>query len=513
MIGQTISHYTIIEKLGEGGMGVVYKAQDTTLDRMVALKFLPSHVSASDEVKARFLQEAKAAAALNHAHICTVHGVEDDGTRMFIVMEYIDGGTLRDKIPFARIDEALTAAIQICEALQEAHAHGIVHRDIKADNIMLTSKGQIKVMDFGLAKLKGSLKLTRTSSTVGTLAYMAPEQIQGGEVDSRSDIFSFGVLLFEMVTGKTPYRGEHQAAMMYSLTADSKSLVTTEIESNSTVWTVPANGAGKPGWNAAEAKEMTSGKDDGVWGVTIAPDGRVLYSSTASGLSQIWVMDANGNNPRQLTSGEVPAAMPQESPDGKFIVFLRSVKNSRDLWRMNSDGANPVQLTHGDFTFSPSFTPDSKWVVYSRVKDGKYNLWKIGIDGGAPVQITQKHSHTVSVSHDGKYLVCEYQENEAGTTHTMTIMALETGAIVKSIEKQEYYPILWMPDDKAFAVVDPRDGVSNLWAIPINGGKDEQLTHFKNNKLFAVSIARDGKSLAVARGPVVSDVIMINDFR
>jgi Tol biopolymer transport system component len=180
---------------------------------------------------------------------------------------------------------------------------------------------------------------------------------------------------------------------------------------------------------------------------------------------------------------------------------------------MNFDGTNPAQLTHGDFTFSPSVTPDSKWVVYSRVKDGKYNLWKVAIDGGAPVQITQKHSHTVSVSHDGKFLVCEYQENETGTTHTMTIFSLETGAIVKSIEKQEYFPILWMPDDKGFVVIDPRDGVSNLWAIPIGGGSDVQLTHFKNNKLFAVSIAHDGKSLAVARGPVVSDVIMINDFR
>jgi serine/threonine protein kinase/Tfp pilus assembly protein PilF len=217
MIGQTISHYKILEKLGEGGMGVVYKAHDTMLDRDVALKFLPAHVSVSQEIKARFLQEAKAAAALNHAHICTIHGVEEEGGQMFIVMEYIEGCTLRTTLPFPKVNDALSVAIQIGEALQEAHSKGIVHRDIKADNIMLTSKGQAKVMDFGLAKLRGSLKLTKTSSTVGTLAYMAPEQIQGGEVDVRSDIFSFGVLLFEMLTGKTPFRGEHEAAMMYSI--------------------------------------------------------------------------------------------------------------------------------------------------------------------------------------------------------------------------------------------------------------------------------------------------------
>jgi serine/threonine-protein kinase len=217
MIGQTISHYKILEKLGEGGMGVVYKAQDTKLDRMVALKFLPANASVNAETKARFLQEAKAAAALNHNNICTIHGVDEVDGKMFIVMEYIEGGTLREKLPYAKIDDAVTVAIQIGEALQDAHSKGIVHRDIKADNIMLTSKGQAKVMDFGLAKLKGSLKLTKTSSTVGTLGYMAPEQIQGGAVDSRSDIFSFGVLLFEMLTGKLPFRGEHEAAMVYSI--------------------------------------------------------------------------------------------------------------------------------------------------------------------------------------------------------------------------------------------------------------------------------------------------------
>lgn len=225
MIGSTISHYRILEKLGEGGMGVVYKAQDTKLDRLVALKFLPSHVSANEETKTRFLQEAKAAAALNHSNICTIYGVEEVESQMFIVMECVDGGTLRDRIPFAKPEDSINTAIQIGEALEEAHAKGIVHRDIKADNIMLTAKGQAKVMDFGLAKLRGSLKLTRSSSTVGTLAYMAPEQIQGGEVDSRSDLFAFGVLLFEMLTGKTPFRGEHEAAMMYSILNENPSSI------------------------------------------------------------------------------------------------------------------------------------------------------------------------------------------------------------------------------------------------------------------------------------------------
>jgi eukaryotic-like serine/threonine-protein kinase len=217
MIGKTVSHYRILEKLGEGGMGVVYKAQDTKLDRIVALKFLPHHLTANDAEQARFLQEARAAATLNHPNVCTIYRIDEYEGQQFIEMEYVDGDTLRKKIPVPKIDEALRYAIAIGEALQEAHLKGIVHRDIKCENIMVNSKNQVKVMDFGLAKLKGSLKLTRTSSTVGTLAYMAPEQIQGAEADARSDIFSFGIVLFEMLAGKTPFRGDHEAAIMYSI--------------------------------------------------------------------------------------------------------------------------------------------------------------------------------------------------------------------------------------------------------------------------------------------------------
>src|SRR5579862_3306163 len=216
MIGQTISQYKILEKLGEGGMGVVYKAQDTKLDRFVALKFLPAHLHLHEAEQARFLQEARAASAINHPNVCTIYDIKEEQGVEFIVMEYIDGETLRKKVPL-NVDDALRYAVQIGDALHEAHSKGIVHRDIKCENIMVNGKNQIKVMDFGLAKLKGSLKLTRTSSTVGTLAYMAPEQIQGGDVDARSDIFSFGVVLFEMLTGKTPFRGEHDAAIIYSI--------------------------------------------------------------------------------------------------------------------------------------------------------------------------------------------------------------------------------------------------------------------------------------------------------
>jgi serine/threonine protein kinase len=217
MIGKTVSHYKILEKLGEGGMGVVYKAEDLKLTRTIALKFLPHGLDANEPERARFLQEARAAAILNHPNICTIYDIQEHEGQQFILMEYVEGKTLREILPVKKMQETIGYAIQIAEALEEAHTKGIVHRDIKAENIMVNSKNQVKVMDFGLAKLKGSLKLTKTSSTIGTLAYMAPEQIQSEEVDARSDIFSFGIVLYEMLTGHLPFRGEHEAAMMYSI--------------------------------------------------------------------------------------------------------------------------------------------------------------------------------------------------------------------------------------------------------------------------------------------------------
>jgi eukaryotic-like serine/threonine-protein kinase len=219
MIGSSVHHYKILEKLGEGGMGVVYKAEDTRLKRIVALKFLPHSVAGKELEQARFLQEAQAASALNHPNVCGIHTVGEYEGHQFIDMEYVDGVTLRKRITTGPIpaDAALLYALQICEALLEAHGKGIVHRDVKTENIMVNAREQIKVMDFGLAKLKGAYRLTRTSGIVGTIAYLAPEVIMGGEADPRSDIFALGVVLFQMLTTSLPFRGDHEAALMYSI--------------------------------------------------------------------------------------------------------------------------------------------------------------------------------------------------------------------------------------------------------------------------------------------------------
>jgi len=222
--GSTVSHYRILENLGSGGMGIVYKARDLRLNRFVALKFLPPDFARDSETQTRFAREAKAASSLQHNNICTVHDIDrtDDG-RLFIVMDYYEGETLNRKIergPMA-IDDVYAIAGQIARGLAQAHAAGIVHRDIKPANIMVTADGVVKILDFGLAKLAGQTRLTREGSALGTIAYMSPEQIRGEDVDHRADIWSFGVVLFEMLTQHLPFRGDSVASMMYTITNES----------------------------------------------------------------------------------------------------------------------------------------------------------------------------------------------------------------------------------------------------------------------------------------------------
>ena len=218
--GTTLAgRYTIIEELGRGGMGVVYRSEDTKLKRTVALKFLPPELTHIPEVNERFMREAQAAAGLDHPNICTVYEFDHADETSFISMAYIEGWSLKKKLesgPF-ELEEALGIAEQVAEGLSEAHKRGIVHRDIKSANVMVTERGQAKIMDFGLARVAGSTLLTKDGSTMGTVAYMSPEQAKGEEVDHRTDIWSLGVVLYEMLTGELPFKGEHDQAVIHSI--------------------------------------------------------------------------------------------------------------------------------------------------------------------------------------------------------------------------------------------------------------------------------------------------------
>jgi non-specific serine/threonine protein kinase len=217
--GTVVSHYRIIEKIGEGGMGVVYKGTDTKLGRTVALKFLPPRLLCDTEARERFEHEAKAASALNHPNITTIYEIDDDEGRCFISMEYLEGRSLKTVIKggVLSFDTILDVALQVAGGLDAAHKKGVVHRDVKSDNIFATDDGPTKILDFGLAKLKGVPGLTSTGTTIGTLQYMSPEQVKGVEVDHRSDLFSFGIVLYEMVTGSLPFTGEAEASVMYAI--------------------------------------------------------------------------------------------------------------------------------------------------------------------------------------------------------------------------------------------------------------------------------------------------------
>jgi serine/threonine protein kinase/predicted esterase len=211
--------YKIIEVLGRGGMGIVYKAEDTKLKRSVALKFLPPELIQDEEARKRFVLEAQTAAGLSHPNICTIHEIDKEEGKSFISMECVKGQSLKERIGQAPlgIDEVLDISLQVAEGLEEAHKKGIIHRDIKSANIMITDKGQAKIMDFGLAKVKGSTLLTREGTTLGTVAYMSPEQARGEEIDHRSDIWSLGVVMYEMLSGELPFRGDREASILYSV--------------------------------------------------------------------------------------------------------------------------------------------------------------------------------------------------------------------------------------------------------------------------------------------------------
>ncbi|HEY9182429.1 MAG TPA: serine/threonine-protein kinase, partial [Gammaproteobacteria bacterium] len=223
MKGETVSHYRILDELGRGGMGVVYLAEDIRLGRRAALKFLPADTSSDDQATQRFIQEARTASALDHPNVCTIYetGEAQDG-RLFIAMAYYEGETLEQRLRRGRLSvaEAIDVALQVARGLRKAHEAGIVHRDIKPANLFLTRDGIVKVLDFGIAKLGGLRSLTRTGTTIGTSAYMSPEQIHGSEIDARTDLWSLGVVLYEMLVGECPFRGEQEIATIYAVVSE-----------------------------------------------------------------------------------------------------------------------------------------------------------------------------------------------------------------------------------------------------------------------------------------------------
>jgi Tol biopolymer transport system component/predicted Ser/Thr protein kinase len=424
MIGQTVSHYRILEKIGEGGMGVVYKAEDTKLKRSVALKFLPTHLSASEQDKARFIQEAQAASALNHPNVCTIHDIQEHDGQMFIVMEYIDGQTLREKKDHLNYKQAIEISIQVADGLAAAHEKGIVHRDIKPENIMLRKDGIAQIMDFGLAKLRGVSRLTKEGSTVGTAGYMSPEQVQGQEADHRSDIFSLGVLLYELITGQLPFKGVHETALAYEIVnVDAPPMSSVKPEIDPSLDAIVLECLEKdPNERTQSAKQVSidlkrfkrESSRQRVSRVTAArpvqqvaaraaarqPRMRWLWPSVAGVLAaalivSVWLLSRGGAPPRAIARFAIVLPKDQKleiinynavaiSPDGSRIVYRADGK----LFQRRLENLTAEAIPGTADGSAPFFSPDGRWLAF--FSGGM--LRKVPVSGGSAIGIAESQN-------------------------------------------------------------------------------------------------------------------------
>ncbi|HJQ23087.1 MAG TPA: protein kinase [Blastocatellia bacterium] len=883
--GETVDHYQVLRLLGVGGMGQVYLAEDTRLSRKVALKLLPARTTQSPSRLRRFRQEARAASALNHPNILTIHDILEVGGRHLIVTEYIDGEALRQRLEQARLstEQALDVAIQVASALSAAHQAGIIHRDIKPENIMLRRDGLVKVLDFGLAKLvegqdpasemtdsaagesaaqTGGMTTTESGLLMGTVPYMSPEQLGGQPVDAGTDIYSLGVVIYEMVTGRLPFKAEGRSALSDSIlkddppplsgdgirlqgivdqalrkqreeryltagelladlkalkqTLDAKPTAATEASrarqrralaalalvvmviaaviffafshrprqafqhiklirlttfgkvwgtaispdgkhvayfkdegSKLSLWVkevgsttetllvaadnikagggitfsrdnqfiyfgatpgiqVPgsyyripvgggtavampnlpdrspinfspdgkriaywrndfANGVtsilianedgtgerelvrrqapnyfsssilswsvdskmiacigvfasdGYPSvvavnvedgtekrltpqrWNSiqalawlpdmsglimtaadvtsldsqlwhlaypsGEARKITNDlnrydiisltadgsavvaaqedrqfriwtapvKQDGVSadgsagfsvdmslareisanisnaarsGLCWTPDGRVVYSSLENGYCDLWIVNADGSNRRQLTNDPHIDNEPAVSPDSRYVVFTSQREGSEHIWIVGTDGENLWQLTHGRVERNPVFSPDGKWVYYTSWETGKATVWRIPSEGGEAEQVVEATSSTPHFSPDGHLFI--FRTGSGG----VSIMRTEGGPPIKTFENLRDASIIrWTPDGKALSFLAYRDGSDAIWVMPLDTGKQQKLINFKPDSMWFYEWSSDGKQLAFARGTLTRDVVLINDVK
>jgi len=913
-VGERVSHYTILNFIGRGGMGEVYRARDEETGGEVALKLLPAGVTNDPERVRRFRHEARAAALIAHDNVAQVYAVKEESGRWFITLEYVDGITLRARLaePLS-LTEAMDIAGQVAHALHAAHSRNVLHRDLKPENVMLRRDGRVKILDFGLAKLTkpilaahkdahatapSNLLTDRTATEpgiiLGTSLYMSPEQARGTEVDERTDIWSFGVLLYEMLAGTPPFRGatsmdtlaavltaepkplnelvprlpaslsrlvhralrkepkdrqqssaelleelrlvshaqdatvaerwenvsarfeneasaeqptqelhvqtasrrnvsggrgmflllgalilaasifvvgfyglwgesqpevnrrsassrnmrfdrltatgkagdvvaispdgkrvahvaadagrlslrvkavgapgelqivspaevaywgvtfSHDGNRMYyvvkeknstigvlygvsaaggeephklvenvdgpvalspddrevafvrrhpvqkedvlmiaradgtgerqlaarkfpnsfsfcgpswspdgktiavgaglidsggllgvelisvadgrettlaqprwrnldglvwlgdsselllsaaegnsssfqlwgisypggelrrvtndlhdyhslGITADSGTLVTVLFDQLSNVWTTP------PGADEAQATQISSGRYDGYFGVAWTPDGRIVYGSMASNKPDIWIMEADGTQAKQLTDSAELTRTPVVSPDGRSIFFVRNKNEAPDIWKMGIDGSDAKPLTNSGANW-PATSPDGRWVAYTSVGTAnRLTLWRVPVDGGDAAQLTDKLSLKPMISPDGKWIACVYRDAQT-SPWKIAVIPSEGGAPLKIFDIPRPYNqiIRWSPGADALAYLDAQQGVSNVWFQPMDGGRPKRLTNFRTGQIFAYDWSRDGKQLACARGTETRDVILIKDFR
>jgi len=456
VIGEQLSHYRILERIGQGGMGVVYKAEDTRLGRVVAIKILPLEAMEKPEAAARLSREARAASAVNHPNLATIYEIDNSHGRDFIVMEYVEGETLAQRIGGRPLEvrEVVEIGLQVAQALEKAHGKGMVHRDVKASNIMVKPDGQVKLMDFGLARLKDEGRITGTGSIVGTLAYAAPEQVMGQEGDARTDLYALGVVLYEALTGQLPHQGMHQAGVIYSIVnvepvppRQRNPQVPEALER--IVMKLMAKRSGERYQSATEVIEALR---------SVAP-----AIGSGSGTEPFGPSRPEGAR-RPWTSWAIPVLL--------IALVIAIGSDLFLLLRRSTSRGGPGSFRHRQVTFSdgvelfPALSPDGKSIAYYSLNDGRHDVFVQDIEGGEPMNLTKGFfQEDWWAAHMRPSWSPSGTEILLGTYRGVFAISRFGGPIRKISNAPSLYPV-WSPDGTqiAFRTEDGR-----LWLTAVGG--------------------------------------------